>query len=438
MRMKKWIFAAVWFFLAGCGGAASQATPAATPTQPVIASPPAATAPAGTALPGTADPASPTSPVEATPPAEAAPTLAPTPGFADPGGLEWVQVARGFNQPIGISHASDGSGRLFVIEQAGRIRILRAGEVLNEPFLDIRDRVGSDASERGLLGLAFHPSYHENGYFYVNYTDRSGSTVIARFQVSGDNPDRALPDSEQRLLHVPQPYGNHNGGVTKFGPDGYLYIGLGDGGSGGDPQNNGQSLDSLLGAVLRIDVNSGDPYAIPPDNPFINGEGQPEIWAYGLRNPWRFSFDRLTGDLYIGDVGQNSFEEINFQPAKAPGGANYGWNIMEAFDCFSASSCDQTGLTLPVFSYPTRFEGSCAVTGGYVYRGASLMEWHGTYIFGDFCSGLVWGLKQVSQGEWEDQVLFRTGFRITSFGEDERGELYLADYAGGIYQLVRK
>ena len=309
--------------------------------------------------------------------------------------------------------------------------------MLAAPFLDIRARVGSSGSEQGLLGLAFHPDYTKNGYFFVNYTDRSGDTVIARYRVSAD-PSLADPSTEVRLLEVQQPYGNHNGGDLAFGPDGYLYISLGDGGSGGDPRNFGQSVDTLLGKLLRIDVSEVDGYSIPAGNPFVNGGGRPEIWAYGLRNPWRISFDQLTGDLYIADVGQNSWEEVNFQPAGSPGGENYGWNTMEGFHCFQSSACDQSGLTLPVIEYALHVQGDCAVTGGYVYRGHSLPAWQGIYVYGDYCSGRVWGLFQNPTGVWENGLLFETGARITSFGQDEDGEIYLVNHRGSVYQLVEK
>jgi glucose/arabinose dehydrogenase len=354
----------------------------------------------------------------------------------DPAGYHWIEVATGLNRPTGLEHAGDSSGRLFVIEQVGLLRIIKDGSLLSEPFLDIQQRVGSSGNEQGLLGLTFHPRYVENGYFYVNYTDTQGDTVIARFRVSA-NPDLADPATEQQLLKISQPYANHNGGVTAFGPDGYLYLGLGDGGSGGDPLGAGQNLDTLLGKILRLDVDTAEPYAIPADNPFSEGNGRPEIWAYGLRNPWRFSFDRLTGDLYIADVGQNSFEEINFQPASSTGGENYGWNIMEGFSCFRSSECDRTGLTLPILDYPTRVDGNCSVTGGYVYRGDLLEEWQGVYLYGDYCSGRVWGLLQGEEGEWQNALLFETGQSISSFGQDEQGELYLVGHRGSILRLDR-
>jgi glucose/arabinose dehydrogenase len=355
----------------------------------------------------------------------------------DPAAYAWQEIAGSLRAPVGLENAGDGSGRMFVLEQEGIIRIIQDGAVLDQPFLDIRDRVGSQASEQGLLGIAFHPQFPENGFFYINYTDQAGDTVIARFQVSPEDPSLADRDSETRLLQLSQPFANHNGGGIKFGPDGTLYLGLGDGGGGGDPQNNAQSLDTLLGKVLRIDVDGGEPYAIPADNPFASGGGQPEIWAYGLRNPWRFSFDRLTGDLYIADVGQNTWEEVNFQPAGSTGGENYGWDTMEGFDCFNAANCNMEGLTLPVVTYPTSGDSNCSVTGGYVYRG-SLAEWQGVYLFGDYCSGRVWGLLRNAQGDWVHSPLFENVARISSFGEDEAGEVYLVDHSGSIFQLVAR
>ncbi|HJW89549.1 MAG TPA: PQQ-dependent sugar dehydrogenase [Anaerolineales bacterium] len=290
--------------------------------------------------------------------------------------------------------------------------------------------------ERGLLGLAFHPRYAENGLFYVNYTDLNGNTVIARFQVLAD-PQRADPGSEMRLLGVDQPFPNHNGGGLAFGSDGYLYLGLGDGGSGGDPLDNGQNTQTLLGKLLRIRVDGGEPYALPPDNPFINGGGAPEIWAYGLRNPWRFSFDRLTGDLYIADVGQGMWEEVNYLPAGSPGGTNFGWDYREGAHPFTdASPPSRVELIDPVVEYD--HSQGCSITGGYVYRGDRLPEWRGVYLYGDYCTGLVWGLLLGPDGGWQNALLFETLARISSFGEDQSGELYLVDRSGAIKQLVRK
>ena len=374
-------------------------------------------------------------------PAVPSPSPAPLPSgpstLPDPSGYEWSLVTDGLTAPVGLVNAMDGSGRLFALEQPGVIRIIQDGSLLPTPFLDIRFRVGSSNSEQGLLGLAFHPAYSENGYFFVNYTQSNGDTVIARYRVSAD-PSIADPASEVRLLEVEQPYANHNGGDLAFGPDGYLYVSLGDGGSGGDPHNNGQSTNTLLGALLRIEVGEAESYSIPQTNPFASGGGRPEIWAYGLRNPWRISFDSQTGDLYIADVGQNSWEEINFQPAGSPGGGNYGWNIMEALHCYESTECDQTGLILPVVEYALRVDGNCAVTGGYVYRGNSLPAWQGIYIYGDYCSGKVWGLFQNQAGGWENGLLFETDARITTFGQDESGEIYLVNHRGSVYQLIQR
>ncbi len=334
-----------------------------------------------------------------------------------------------------VAHAGDGSGRIFVVEQGGRIRIIRNGVLEATSFLDIAGRV-SCCGERGLLSVAFPPGYAAKGHFYVNYTDRAGNTVVARYRLTSD-PDIADPDSEQIVLTVPQPYANHNGGQLAFGPnDGYLYIGMGDGGSGGDPQNRAQNPAELLGKLLRIDVEAGvAPYAIPATNPFTQTAGyRGEIWALGLRNPWRFAFDRANGDLYIADVGQNEYEEVDHQPAASRGGENYGWRIMEGTHCYRASGCDPAGLTLPVAEYD--HSQGCSVTGGLIYRGDQFDRLVGTYLYGDYCSGRVWGLRQTSSG-WTHQLLLDTAFNISAFGEDEAGEIYLTDYGGGqIYRIV--
>ncbi len=361
------------------------------------------------------------------PPSE---TSTPQPSFPDPAAFHWALVTAGLLRPVDLQVAADGSGRLFIVEQAGRIRIFQNGELLPTPFLDIRPQVGSSGNEQGLLGLAFHPRFTQNGYFYVNYTDRRGDTVIARFQVSQD-PNLADPNSEKILLTVDQPFPNHNGGVLTFGPDGYLYAGLGDGGSAGDPFDNAQNTATRLGKILRLDVDGGDPYRIPPDNPFGN-----EVWAYGLRNPWRISFDRQTGDLWIGDVGQNAWEEIDFLPAGSPPGANFGWSLLEGNHPYNGDP--QPGLIPPVAEYPHEMNrGGCSVTGGYVYRGAALPEWQGIYLFGDYCTGFVWGLIRSGSG-WQAEVLFDTPFNISTFGVDESGEIYLADLQGAVYRLSRK
>ncbi len=349
----------------------------------------------------------------------------------EPGGYGWATVASGLNTPTDIQSAHDGSGRVFIVEQAGRIMIIKNNQLQGTLFLDISERVGSKGSEQGLLGLAFHPHFSQNGYFYVNYTDKNGNTHIARFSASGE---RADPASEKKLLFVQQPFSNHNGGGLAFGPDGYLYIGLGDGGSQGDPYGNGQSANTLLGKILRLDVDHGDPFAIPAGNPFVtNGQGLKEIWSLGLRNPWRFSFDRLTGDLWIGDVGQDLWEEIDFVPAGSPGGLNFGWNKMEGNHPFKGSN--QPGFTSPAAEYPHGPE--CAVTGGYVYRGEALPEWQGIYFYGDYCSGTIWGLPTPFQGQ-APLLLFQTGFKISTFGLDDSGELYVADYTGSIYRLQKR
>ncbi len=351
----------------------------------------------------------------------------------DPKAFAWVTVIDNLEKPVGIAAAGDGSGRLFVIEQGGVIRIMTSEGFLPAPFLDIQDRVGATSSERGLLGLAFHPDYTENGYFYVNYTDQRGDTIIARFQVSAGDLNIANPTSELQLLKVNQPFANHNGGGLAFGPDGYLYIGLGDGGSGGDPMGNAQDITTLLGKLLRIDVSSTDDslYTIPPDNPFVSTGGAPEVWAYGLRNPWRFSFDRQTGDLYIGDVGQNQWEEVNFLPAGSTGGANFGWNYKEGTHTYQGTA--PADLVDPVFEYDHSL--GCSISGGVVYRGSQLPEWQGVYLFGDYCSGNVWGLISTSAAEWQSSLLYSGLGNITAFGEDDSGEIYAVTYGGSLLKL---
>ena len=340
-------------------------------------------------------------------------------------------AAAGFVQPVSIAHAGDGSDRLFIVEQSGRIRILRNGIIDPVPFLNISNLVNPAGGEQGLLGLAFPPGYAALGEFYVNYTDRVavGNTIVARFGLTAD-ADVADPLSRQELLNIVQPFTNHNGGQLAFGPDGFLYIGTGDGGSAGDPFGNAQNLGTLLGKLLRIDVLSGVvPYAIPAGNPFGD-----EIWSYGLRNPWRFSFDRLNGDFYLADVGQGTVEEVDFQPAGGGAGVNYGWNRMEGSRCFPSAPCSSAGLTLPVAEY-LHGSGDCSVTGGYVYRGpAAALQ--GIYFYGDFCSGRIWGLRKTATG-FESALLTDTGLAISTFGEDEAGELYVADYlTGTIFRIT--
>jgi glucose/arabinose dehydrogenase len=342
-----------------------------------------------------------------------------------------VQLASGLDLPVGLAHAGDGSSRLFVLLQRGRIVILQGTSILPEPFLDIRPLV-SCCGERGLLGLAFHPQYATNGFFFINYTDVNGDTVVARYSRSAADPARAESGSAQVVLRIPQPFSNHNGGQLAFGPDGYLHIGTGDGGSGGDPGNRAQDLSTLLGKILRIDVDRGEPYTLPQDNPFRAAVGaRGEIWSYGLRNPWRFSFDRQTGDLFIADVGQNRLEEVNFTPASSGGGENYGWRIMEGSQCFNpATGCSMQGLVLPVLEYG-RSQG-CSVTGGYRYRGARFPSLRGLYFYGDYCSGRIWGASQNAGGQWNSTELLDTTYSITSFGEDQAGEIYVVDHGGRI------
>lgn len=352
----------------------------------------------------------------------------------NPRGFAWMPVVSGLTKPLDMAALPDSAGRILVLEQPGTIRLVESGALMPDPFLDIRDRVGSQGNEQGLLGIALHPGFAQNGFFYVNYTDANGDTVIARFQLTKEDPNRVDPNSEKILLQVDQPYANHNGGSMAFGPDGYLYIGLGDGGNRGDPRGFGQSTDTLLGKLLRIDVNGGDPYAIPSGSPLSNGKA--EIWALGLRNPWRFSFDRLTGDLYIADVGQNAWEEINYLPAGSPGGANFGWNYREGAHEYLGTAPSGATLIDPVAEYG-HGEG-CSVTGGYVYRGEALPEFRGIYLYSDFCSGKVWGLLKAN-GSWQSRVLFETGYNVSAFGEDRQGEIYIIDQGSGtLYQLRRK
>jgi glucose/arabinose dehydrogenase len=353
-------------------------------------------------------------------------TSASTTTFPDPNAYMWKPLPiSGLVRPVDLQ--PDGSERLFVIEKVGRIRIIENDQLIETPFLDISDRVGSNGNEQGLLGLAFHPQYAQNGRFFVNYTDKNGDTVLARFQVSSD-PNIADPNSEVKILGVDQPFANHNGGVLAFGPDGYLYAGLGDGGSQGDPFGNAQNTSVLLGKILRLDVDSAETYTVPADNPFGN-----EIWAYGLRNPWRFSFDKLTHDLYIGDVGQNTWEEIDFLPAGSPGGTNFGWNFREGAHDYKGGG--PAGLVEPVAEY-SHTEGGCSVTGGYVYRG-SMPEWNGIYFYADYCTGLIWGLIRSGNG-WQKQQLFDLDVTITSFGQDASGELYLLSDNGGVFRLIHQ
>lgn len=376
-----------------------------------------------------------------------------------PNGVTWPSITlspflSGLERPVHLTHAGDGSGRIFIIEQAGRVKVYQDGSLLVTPFLNITDRV-LFSGEQGLLSIAFPPNYAAKGYFYVYYTSKDGNNRLSRFRLL--NANQANPASEELILLLPHPnYSNHNGGQIAFGPDGYLYLAPGDGGGGGDPANNAQNPAVLLGKMLRIDpeipiapplvanqwvylpliAGSGHApaYRIPPSNPFVGQSGyRPEIWALGLRNPWRFSFDRANGDLYIADVGQNAWEEINYQPGNSLGGQNYGWRIMEGNHCFNSATCNQTGLTLPVWEY-SHSEG-CSVTGGFVYRGSAYPSLQGIYFFADFCNGKIWGL--VNQGgTWQSSLLLDSDYKITSFGEDEAGELYVLGISGTIAKIT--
>lgn len=373
--------------------------------------------------------------------------LAISAGSAAATALTTVRVASGFNRPVYLTYAPGDSARLFVVEQqTGRIRIIRNDSVLVRPFLDIGSLI-SISSERGLLCMAFHPDFPDSAYFYVNYTNTSGALTLARFTVSPD-PDSADHGSEIVLLTIPEPEANHNGGTVAFGPnDGYLYLGVGDGGGAGDQHGtigNGQDSTTLLGSILRIDVNGGSPYAIPPANPFVGRSGADEIWAYGLRNPWRMSFDRANGNLYIADVGQDKWEEIDFQPASSAGGENYGWRLMEGLHCYNPpTDCDPGGLVLPITDYS--HANGCSITGGYVYRGCHIPDLRGTYFYADYCSGRIWsfhydGSIMTDSMERTAELAPGNGMsidNISSFGEDIEGELYILDLADGeIYKIV--
>jgi glucose/arabinose dehydrogenase len=341
------------------------------------------------------------------------------------------EIVSGLDQPVYLT-APAGDVRLFIVEQAGRIMLVKNGTLSPRPFLDIRDKVGA-GGERGLLSVALHPLYRTNGFLFVHYTDKHGDSNIERYKVSRD-PDAADPSSAKLILKIDQPYGNHNGGMNLFGPDGMLYIGMGDGGSEYDPHGNGQNNNLLLSKLLRINVDKGEPYSIPSANPFVKGGGRGEIWATGLRNPWRFAFDAKDGNLYIADVGQDKFEEVDVVPINRPG-VNYGWSVMEGFHCLRGSTCDQTGLQLPALEY-THSDG-CSITGGFVYRGSKIPALDGHYFYADYCSSWLRSFKYVNgqvteKTEWPVAKLPA----IASFGLDGAGELYAVSHQGKIYKMV--
>ena len=355
------------------------------------------------------------------------------------GTLHLIAVPGSYNNPLYVTAPPGDTARLFVVEQAGTIRIIQHGVLLTTPFMDITGRVGS-GGERGLLSMAFHPSYATNGFFYVNYTDLNGDTHVERFTVSADS-NVADTASHKLILFVKQPYPNHNGGLVLFGPDGLFYIGMGDGGSGGDPQNRAQSPDSLLGKLLRLDVDGGDPYAIPNGNPYKSGGGAPEVWALGLRNPWRFSFDPPSGQLFIADVGETMWEEVDVEPASQPG-LNYGWRLMEGGHCFNPDPCNVTslvaaGLILPRVEY-SHADG-CAVMGGYVYRGARSPALDGQYFFSDLCGGWLRSFTFANNAV-ASRTLWTPDNGLSSprsFGQDARGEIYVVDGAGTVYRIAQ-
>ena len=370
------------------------------------------------------------------------PTTAPPRAQTVPGwpAVKVELVTDRLNEPLYVTHAGDGSGRLFGVERKGRVVIVRDGVLVPTPFLDLTSKISWDQFKRqggGLLSVAFHPDYADNGFFYVHYTPRPTNVVVARYQVSADNPDVADVNSAVTLLDVEMANDLHHGGLLSFGPDGYLYVGLGDGSRRGDPRGPAQQKSSLLGKLLRLAVDGEPPYSIPPDNPFVGDpDARPEVWAYGLRNPWRFSFDRANGDLYIGDVGQASAEEIDFQRAGTAAGRNYGWSMQEGRACSRvAASCDREGLEQPIVEYDQSL--GCAVVGGYVYRGPSFPGLTGLYLYGDFCSGRIWGLREQADGTWQGQELLKTSLAISSFGEDEVGDVYVTSLSdGGLYRLT--
>ncbi len=438
-RDRRLILPTLALVLAACAPGSTQ--PAAAPTIARVTAVPAATA--TTAPTDTELAEAPTETAAAT----AAPTVTIVPPTDVPASTPDAsqlsldqyalqEVVSGLTRPVVLTYADDGTDRMFIVEQRGLISVLRDGKLLDEPYLDLQDRVTDSENEQGLLGLAFSPDFAQSGRFYVYYTSEdAGKNTLSRFQAD-PAADVADPDSEQILLAVDDPYGNHNGGDILFGPDGYLYAGLGDGGAGGDPEDRAQNLDELLGKILRLDV-SGDKIAIPPDNPFAQGGGRPEIWVYGVRNPWRFSFDRATGDLWIGDVGQNEIEEIDFLPAGQAGGRNLGWRAYEGSATYADTSHPNVDPVFPILEY--HHDQGCSVTGGYVYRGQALPALNGAYFYGDFCSGHVWAAWSEDGGAtWENRLFGDAGISLSSFAQDREGELYLIDHDGVIYKLVAR
>jgi glucose/arabinose dehydrogenase len=383
-----------------------------------------------------------------TPPAATATAPTPSePGTPGPSRFDAARVAVDVEavtaipgHPLAAVAPGDGTPRLFVVDQGGSIWIVATGKRQETAFLDISSKV-SKGGEQGLLGLAFHPDYPRNPRFYTDYTDTNGNTVVSEWRVSASDPNQADSKSEHVLLTVEQPFPNHNGGDVVFGPDGYLYITLGDGGSAGDPQGNGQRLDTLLAKILRIDVDhpsTGRRYGIPGDNPFVRRAGaRPEIYVTGLRNPWRISFDRATRDLWIGDVEQNAFEEIDVVRAGSGGGQNFGWNKLEGFHCYpSGDSCSTDGLTPPVTEYP--HPQGCSVTGGVVYRGTAYPALAGAYLFSDYCSGTIWAVDAAANDTRNPVVVGESHKAISSFGEDEGGEVYATDLGGELLRIVAR
>ncbi|HKG56532.1 MAG TPA: PQQ-dependent sugar dehydrogenase [Candidatus Limnocylindrales bacterium] len=406
--MSKTITAAVAFatVVAACGSGAGTASPGATPTPPHATS---------------------------------ASSTAPGSGFdASTINVDLEPVVDIPGAPLAIATPRDGSGRLFVVDQGGQIWIVRDGKRSDTPFLDISSRISS-GGEQGLLGLAFHPGFATDKRFYLDYTNPDGDTVVSEWRVASADATTADTSSERVLLTVDQPFANHNGGAVVFGPDGFLYISLGDGGSAGDPQGNGQKLDTHLAKLLRIDVDTkadGRAYGIPASNPFATRSGaRPEIYVFGMRNPWRISFDRANGDLWIGDVGQGAWEEIDVVRAGSGGGENFGWNRTEGFHCYpGGDSCDRSGLTDPVTEYA--HDLGCSVTGGVVYRGKAYPMLAGVYLFGDYCSGNVWAIDAAASRVDDPAIVAETGRSISSFGEDDAGEVYATDLAGTLLKVV--